>query len=40
MKQIGFEFRPHDFKQIKDEEVKVKVEKLNLTKETEVKLFS
>ena len=30
----------HDFKQIKDKKVKVVVEKLNLSGEKEVKLFS
>lgn len=30
----------HDFKQIKDKKEKVKVEKLNLNGEKEVKLFS
>ena len=30
----------HDFPQIKDKKVKVKVEKLNLSGEKEVKLFS
>ena len=39
MKQI-VDYKIHDFPQIKDKKVIVKVEKLNLNGEKEVKLFS
>lgn len=39
MKQIGFEFRPHNYPQVPNKKVKVKISKFDLSKDKEVKIF-